>query len=149
MITPEMVARTVEAIRDLPGKDRPGTVSLAFLACFGALDWDNGRILLSREELAKMIGVSPDNAGTAMNVLVRMGVVIKEYETAPGVRGRGRVIYSINPHVAWKGSRDDQDAAKATHARPRLVHSAKPPGKPKAKAKAPAPQPIPWSDPAA
>jgi predicted transcriptional regulator len=149
MITPETIARTAEAIRDLSGKDRPGTVSLAFITCLSALDWDNGRILLSRDDLAQRVGVDVDHISAAMNVLVRMGVVIKEYEAAPGVRGRGRVIYSINPHVAWKGSLDDQDAAKATHARPRLVHSAAPPRKPKAKTKAPAPQPAPWSDPAA
>lgn len=118
MITPETVTRTAEAIRDLPGKDRPGTVSLAFLHCFAALDWDTGRILLNQDELAARVGVAASHVSAAMNVLCRMGVVLKEYEAVPGTRGRGRVLYSINPHVAWKG--EGQEAAKARVDRPKL-----------------------------
>jgi DNA-binding transcriptional regulator YhcF (GntR family) len=122
MITPETITRTAGAIRDLPGKDRPHTVALAFMNCVGALDWDNGHILLSRDELAERVGVDVAHVGKAMNVLVRMGVVLKTYESVPGMRGRGRVVYSINPHVAWKG--DGREEAKAAHTRPHLVHDA-------------------------
>lgn len=119
MSDPELLMQIMRAIRDLPGKDRPHTVALAFMACHATLDWDTDRILLTQEELAKELGVSVTHASSAMNVLVRMGIVSKEYQRIEGVRGRGRVIYSINPHVAWKG--DGQEAARAVHPKPVLT----------------------------
>ena len=121
MITPEMLASTVEAIRDLPSKDRPKDVSLAFTACLSALDWDNGRILLMRSDLARMVGVDVAEITKAMGVLERMGVILKSYEPIPGNRGRGNVVYWINPHVAWKGDREIQDTARESYPKPQLV----------------------------
>lgn len=125
MVSLEWIGRAWKAIDALKGKDRPKDVRRAFDAVLLNLSPDTGEVLLSRDELAEAMGVSPDKASAAMSVLVRLGLVQREYLPVEGMRGRGMVRYAINAHVAWNGSLRERQLKAAQQSLPlRLVHDA-------------------------
>ena len=105
-----------DAIRALDPDERPKQVLHAFDLVILNLRQDTGEVLLSRDQLAKEIGCSPDNVSRVMSTLVRLGVITRERQRVEGMRGPGVVVYFVNPHVAWNGSLDVRkaEAAEAT-----------------------------------
>ena len=103
MLQPKQVLTVWDAIRALPGKDRPHQVRHLFDLVLTHLEWDTGLVILTREELAEKIGTDPDNVSRMMGTLERIGVIVRERVKLDGMRGRGIARYRINPHVAWHG----------------------------------------------
>lgn len=104
MLSVQQGAAIWEAIRALPAKDRPQEVRHAFDLCLLHLRQDTGEIMLTRDEFAERMKIDPKHVSSAMGVLARMGVVIKERRKVAGMRGPGIVAWFINPHVAWNGA---------------------------------------------
>jgi hypothetical protein len=92
-----------DAIRALPGKDRPHQVRHLFDLVLTHLEWDT---ILTREELAEKVNASPGDVSRMMGTLERIGVIVRERVKLEGMRGRGVARYRINPHVAWHGGLD-------------------------------------------
>lgn len=103
-----------DAIRKLPADLRPHQVRHAFDLVLLNLRQDTGEVMLTRDQIAEEIGTAARNVSTIMGTLERMGVIRRERRAIEGVRGRGMVVYFINPHVAWNGSleirKDEADA---------------------------------------
>ena len=109
-----------DAIRALDPDERPNHVRHAFDLVILNLRQDTGEVMLSRDELAKEIGCSPDHVSHVMSTLVRLGVITRERQRVEGMRGPGVVVYFVNPHVAWNGSLDVRKAEAAEAAPPML-----------------------------
>jgi hypothetical protein len=109
-----------DAIRALDPDERPNHVRHAFDLVVLNLRQDTGEVMLSRDELAKEIGCSPDNVSHVMSTLVRLGVITRERQRVEGMRGPGVVVYFVNPHVAWNGSLDVRKAEAAEVSPPML-----------------------------
>jgi Crp-like helix-turn-helix protein len=103
MLQPKQVLTVWDAIRALPGKDRPHQVRHLFDLVLTHLEWDTGLVILTREELAEAIGATPANVSRMMGTLERIGVIVRERVRMDGMRGRGFARYRINPHIAWHG----------------------------------------------
>ena len=113
MLQPDQVLTVWNAIRALPGKDRPHQVRHLFDLVLTHLEWNSGLVLLTREELAERIGTTPGTVSRMMGTLERIGVIVRERVKRDGMRGRGIARYRINPHVAWHGGLDArQEQAK-------------------------------------
>ena len=113
MLQPKQVLTVWDAIRALPGKDRPHQVRHLFDLVLTHLEWDTGLVILTREELAQAIGTTPGHVSRMMGTLERIGVICRERVRMDGMRGRGIARYRINPHVAWHGGLDSrQEQAK-------------------------------------
>jgi hypothetical protein len=106
MLQPKQVLTIWDAIRALPGKDRPHQVRHLFDLVLTHLEWDTGLVILTREELAERIGTNPANVSRMMGTLERIGVILRERVRLDGMRGRGIARYRINPHIAWHGGLD-------------------------------------------
>jgi hypothetical protein len=109
MLQPKQVLTVWDAIRALPGKDRPHQVRHLFDLVLTHLEWDTGLVILTREELAERIGAAPADVSRMMGTLERIGVIIRERVKMDGMRGRGVARYRINPHVAWHGALDARE----------------------------------------
>lgn len=106
MIQPDLVRLIRRRIKELPPSCKPRIVREVFDACYSCMDWDTGRVLFTRDELAEEIGCTSANVSRAASALVDMGVLKRETIPLPGVRGRGKVTYFINYDLAWKGDLD-------------------------------------------
>lgn len=93
-----------DAIRSLPAVSRPNQVRHAFDLVLANLRQDTGEVMLTRDEFADKMGCASRSVSTVMTTLERMDVIRRERRSIEGVRGRGMVVYFINPHVAWNGS---------------------------------------------
>lgn len=93
-----------DAIRSLPAVSRPNQVRHAFDLVLANLRQDTGEVMLTRDQFADKMGCAPRSVSTVMTTLERMDVIRRERRSIEGVRGRGMVVYFINPHVAWNGS---------------------------------------------
>jgi len=61
------------------------------------------------------MGITRGHTTEVMRTLERMGVIRTERRPIAGARGPGRVVYFLNPHVAWSGRLDIRKAeAKLT-----------------------------------
>lgn len=120
MISLAQIGRVWDAIRELPARDRPSDVRRAFDLVLLHLVPDEGRVNLTREEFAEKMGVRPDDASTALGVLVRLGVLTRQTVRVPGLRGPGLAVFHINPHVAWNGALDVRKDRAAKQAGPLL-----------------------------
>ena len=109
-----------DAIRALDANERPKQVLHAFDLVILNLRQDTGEVMLSRDQLAKEIGCSPDHVSHVMSTLVRLGVITRERQRIEGMRGPGVVVYFVNPHVAWNGSLDVRKVEAAETAPPML-----------------------------
>lgn len=78
------------------------------------VDRRDGRIRLSRQEIAEATGILPKNVSTCMTDLASTGT-IKRVET-----GR-TVVWMLNPHVGTKLGRVEGHQARKGHARPTLA----------------------------
>lgn len=120
MISRQQTEAVWDAIRDLPAELRPQEVRHAFDLVLLYLRPDTGEVVLSRMEMASKMRTNPDNVSRAMSVLERMEVITRKRRPVEGRRGPGRVVYSINPYVAWNGRLDTWARECAATAPPSL-----------------------------
>jgi CRP-like cAMP-binding protein len=108
----------------LENSSRPHKAVELWALCFEHLRRDTGEIALTREELAAEIGVTPDHISGLMRELERVGAISRRHERVPGLRGRGRVVYFMNPRVGTHLSGAARDRAQAEAPPLRLVEPA-------------------------
>lgn len=119
------MAAVWDAVRALPPQDRPHLVRHALDLVLLNLRHDTGEVMLKRAEFAAAMGCGPEHVSRVMATLERMGVIRRERRATEGVRGRGNVVYFINPHVAWNGSLSirREEAAASSPPLLALVHN--------------------------
>lgn len=103
MISPAQCLVVWNAIR---GGDRPQETRAVFDYALTHLEINTGIVTLTREEIAECVGVRPQEVSTAMGRLEELGAIVRERVKVPGMKGRGKARYRINPHVGWNGSLD-------------------------------------------
>lgn len=91
---------------------RPMKAMRLWSLLFTALDRDTGEVLLAREQMAGMIGDTPDNVSAVMGELVGINAVIRKRERVDGMRGPGRVRYFLNPVVGTHLPKEARDRAQ-------------------------------------
>jgi len=111
MISPQQCLAVWNATEELPAKDRPWTVRRVFDYVLTHIETNTGIVTLTREELADKVGVRPQEVSSAMKVLERMGVVVRERVKVAGMRGPGKARYRLNPHVGWNGKLERREVA--------------------------------------
>ena len=103
MISRQQTEAVWDAIRKLPPEARPHQVRHAFDLVLLYLRPDTGEVMLSRKEMAEKMETDPANVSRVMRTLEDMEVVTRKRRAVDGVRGPGKVVYSINAYVAWNG----------------------------------------------
>lgn len=109
MISREQIGIISKKIRKLEPKMRPVQTRDVFMQILINMRQDTGEIMQTRQEIAEEINVHPNDVSFVMRNLENMGVVRKEYHKIEGVRGRGMVVYFVNPGVAWNGSLETRE----------------------------------------
>lgn len=109
-----------DAIDKLPSDDRPRMVRRAFDQVLLNLAPNTGEIMLTRDQLAEKIGCHADHVSRIMGTLEIMGVVRRERQKIPGMKGRGVAVYFVNPHVAWNGKLEVRKQEAKRHTPPLL-----------------------------
>lgn len=120
MISREQTEAVWNAIRKLPPDARPHQVRHAFDLVLLYLRPDTGEVMLSRQEMAQKMETDADNVSRVMRTLEDMQVVTRKRRTVEGVRGPGKVVYSINAYVAWNGRLELRQREAAKTAPPSL-----------------------------
>lgn len=120
MIVNFQFERCCDAIDALPASCRPRDVARVFNRVFPNLLPGSGRLNLSREQLAEKLNMHPAHVSKALTVLVRLGILTREVVREDGMRGPGRAVFFINPHVGWNGPLELQAAAQAKRVPPLL-----------------------------
>src|SRR4051794_33695881 len=105
----------------LEHSSRPRKAVELWILLFEHLHRDTGEIALTREELAAEIGETADNVSRLMTELEGIGAVSRRRERVPGLRGRGRVVYFMNPNVGTHLAGAARDKAQAEAPRLQLV----------------------------
>jgi hypothetical protein len=108
------------ALRKLPPEARPNQVRHAFDLALLNLAQNTGEIMLTRDQLAEEIGCTPRDVSTIMGTLENLGIVRRERQKIPGMRGPGIAVYFINPHVAWNGDLNIRKHEATKHIPPLL-----------------------------
>src|SRR5688500_12814171 len=102
----------------------PRKATILWAELFDHLRRDTGEIMLTRDELAGLIGDHPNTVSEIMGELASIGAVSTHRERVPGMRGPGRVVYFMNPNVATNLSGAARDKAQAEAPKLRLVEPA-------------------------
>jgi len=102
---------------------RPHKAAELWALLFEHLRRDTGEIMLTREEMAAEIGATADHVSEIMAELEGIGAIARRREKVPGVRGRGRVVYFMNPRVGTHLAGAARDRAQAEASPLRLVES--------------------------
>jgi hypothetical protein len=103
MLNRAQTAQAWKAVDDLPGKDRPRQVRRVLDQVILNMGFDTGELSITRDQIAEAVGCTVGEVSKAMGILEKIGVIVRSYERVSGMRGRGKAVYSINPHVAWTG----------------------------------------------
>jgi hypothetical protein len=111
MISREETGAVWQMIRELPPSSRPHDVRAVFDQVLLKMDFHNGVVKASRDEIAAASGLPVASVSRAMTVLRRWGVISSKVEKEAGVRGPGRVHWRIHPRVAWIGDRKEREDA--------------------------------------
>lgn len=98
MLSPQQNAAVVRWLRN-HSKRRVEATSL-WSELFTAMRMDTGEIMMTRDELAELVGCSGQNVSQIMSELASINAISRRRERIPGVRGPGRVRYFMNPNVA-------------------------------------------------
>lgn len=88
---------------------RPMKAVSVWTLLFDHLMPHTGQIMLTREEIAKQVGIAVQEVSKIMTELVTFGAISTEREKVAGMRGPGLVRYFMNRHVAEVGSRATHD----------------------------------------
>jgi hypothetical protein len=100
---------------------RPRKAAELWALLFEHLRYDTGEIALTREEMAAEIGVPGNHVSQLMTELEGIGAISRRQEKVPGMRGRGRVVYFMNPNVATRLAGAARDKAQAEAPKLRVV----------------------------
>jgi hypothetical protein len=100
---------------------RPQKATMLWVELFDHLRRDTGEIMLSRDQLAELIGDQPTTVSEIMHELASIGAIITRRERVAGMRGPGRAVYFMNPNVATNLSGAARDRAQAEAPKLRLV----------------------------
>jgi hypothetical protein len=119
MIGPEQNAVVVRWLRQ--NSQRPVLALTLWGELFTALRRDTGEIMLTRDELADRVGASPGEVSRVMHELASIGALIIRREKVPGMRGRGRAVYLMNPNVGTHLPEGARGRAQAEAPKLRLV----------------------------
>lgn len=96
------------------GTKRPLVAVQVWSLCFEHLHRDTGEIMLSRVEIAEIVGVKPAHISEIMSDLARFGAVSR-------VMQRGEVRWFVNPRVATHLAGQARDKAQAKARQLKLV----------------------------
>ena len=91
---------------------RPIVAMRLWALCFEHLRNDTGEILLTRDQLAEMIGQTGENVSRIMGELEACGAIIRRREKVAGMRGPGVARYFMNPRVATHLAGAERDRAQ-------------------------------------
>lgn len=100
---------------------RPGVGGNArrlLVLVLGYLCPQSGRVMLTRDQMARLLNISGEAVSLAITALAGVGVVRRE-RVAWSARGVPAARYYLNPHLAWSGTHD---------ARQRWLGTFQPPG---------------------
>jgi CRP-like cAMP-binding protein len=103
---------------------RPRKAVELWVLLFEHLRRDTGEIALTRDELATAIGVAAEDVSRLMGELESVGAISRRHEKVRGLRGRGRVIYFMNPRVGTHLAGAARDRAQSEAPLLRLVEPA-------------------------
>lgn len=92
---------------------RPMVAVELWTVSFEHLHPKTGEILLSRDQLASEVGVTPRDVSEVMSELVEFGAIIRRRERVAGMRGPGVARYFVNPNVATRLPGKARDKAQA------------------------------------
>jgi len=92
---------------------RPMVAMDLWAELFTAVDRDTGEVLLTRDQLAELVGDTADHVSAIMGELEGIGAIIRRRERVAGMRGPGRVRYFMNPTVATHLAGAERDKAQA------------------------------------
>lgn len=112
--------RCLDALDRLPASCRPRDVVRVFMRVIPNLVPGSGRLNLSREQIAEKLNMHPAHVSKALSVLVRLEILTREVVREDGMRGPGRAVFFINPHVGWNGPLELQAAAQSKRVPPLL-----------------------------
>ena len=101
MISAERFLEVWEAIKRLDSKYRPKQVGNLLIYVVTHIEPKTGIVTLTRDELAKKVGTTPNKISEAMGQLEKLNVIRRERVKIPGLNGRGKVVYRLNPHADW------------------------------------------------
>jgi hypothetical protein len=122
MLSPEQNAVVARWLRR---HSRQPTLALALWSeLFTALRRDTGEVMLTRDELAERVDTSAGEVSRVMHELAGIGAIIIHRERVPGMRGRGRAVYLMNPNVATNLTGAARDRAQGEAPPLRLVEPA-------------------------
>ena len=82
---------------------------------------DSGEIMLTRDELAELVGESADHVGGIMGELESIGAISRRREKVPGMRGQGVVRYFMSANIATHLAGVARDKAQAAAPELRVV----------------------------
>lgn len=97
----------------LEHSSRPQKAVDLWALLFEHLRRDTGEVMLTRDELAVMVGDAPRSVSTIMGELEGIGAVSRRRERVAGMRGPGRARYFMNPHVATHLAGRSRDEAQS------------------------------------
>ena len=80
---------------------------------FTAVDRDTGEVLLTRDQLAELVGVTAQHVSAIMSELEGIDAIIRRRERVAGMRGPGRVRYFMNSLVGTHLTGAARDKAQA------------------------------------
>lgn len=92
---------------------RPVAAANLWAELFCAVDADTGEVMLSRDQLAELVGISSDHVSEIMVELESISAIIRPQVPVPGMRGPGIVRYFMSPLVATNLTGRARDAAQA------------------------------------
>ena len=97
MISPEQNAAVVDWLSRNSG--RPLVAMRLWAVLFSNLRTDTGEIVQTRDELAELVGETPNHVSEIMGELATIGAISRRREKVAGMRGPGLVRYFMNPKV--------------------------------------------------
>lgn len=91
-------------LNDVRESKQPFSVLAVWFAIAGHLELDTGVLTCSQRQLAKTAGMDVSDVHKALDILVRMGALLREE--------RGR--YRVHPSVMWRGQLVTRGQAEET-----------------------------------
>jgi len=107
MIKPAQNAAVVDWLE--ANSTRPMKAMRLWALMFEHLYPHTGQIMLTRDQIAEKVGITPEHVSEIMGELVRFKAIFTERHRLEGVRGPGKVVYFMNKHVAEYGSRATEE----------------------------------------
>lgn len=92
---------------------RPMQAMELWAELFTRVDRDTGEVLLTRDQLAELLHMPPQDVSEVMGELEGIDAIIRRRERVAGMRGPGRARYFMNPVVGTHLAGGERDKAQA------------------------------------